>query len=52
MSVTSVDVGSMHSVDLVFLVAGPVFMVRCLACVYVAVNVPDIVGLELHVILW
>ena len=29
--VTSVDVGSMLDIDLVLLVAGPVFMARCLA---------------------
>ena len=52
MFITSVDVGSMHSVDLVLLVAGPVFMVRCLAGVDVAVDGLDVVGLELHVVLW
>ena len=52
MSVTSVDVGSMHSVDLVLLVAGPFFMVCCLAGVDVAVKGLDVVGLELHVVLW
>ena len=52
MSVTSVDVGSRHSVNLVLLVTGPVFMVRCLASVDVAVDGLDVVGLELHVVLW
>ena len=47
--ITSVDVGSMLDVDLVLLVAGPVFMVRCLAGVDVA---GDVVGLKLHVVLW
>ena len=43
--VTSVDVGSIHSVDLVLLVAGPFFMVHCLAGVEVAVDGLDVVGL-------
>ena len=50
-SVTSVDVGSIHSVDLVLLVAGPFFMVRCLAGVEVSVDRLDVVGVELHVVL-
>ena len=49
MSVTSVDVGSMLFVDLVLLVAGPFFMVRCLAGV--EVDGLGVVGLELHVVL-
>ena len=51
MSITSADVGSMHRVDHVLLVAGPVFMVRCLAAVEVAVDDLDVVGLERHVVL-
>jgi hypothetical protein len=45
-SVTSVDVGSIHSIDIVLLVAGPFFMVRCLAGVYVADNSLDVVWLK------
>ena len=52
MCITSVDIGSMLDVDLVLLVAGPVFMVRCLAGVDVAVDSLDVVGLELHIVLW
>ena len=50
--ITSVDVGSMLGVNLVLLVACPVFMVRCLASVDVAGDGLNVVGLVLHVVLW
>ena len=46
--VTIVDLGFIHSVDLVFVCRWLLFMVRCLAGVEVALDHLDVVGVELH----
>ena len=45
-------VGSMLVLILTVLVTGPVLKVRCLAVVEDVVGRLDVVGVELHVVLW